>query len=127
METNQTITYGLIGLLSLLVATMGGSMILTPDQLDHAYICTANQNVVIADHLSSTQKTAYWTDETGVDKSKVCTNGIWTGLKQYAKDNNIELNILLQNINADVSTSEIPSGSIGLQYRCDQTKCEVIN
>jgi hypothetical protein len=38
MENNQKINYGILGILSLIVATLGGSMYLTPDQLDHAYV-----------------------------------------------------------------------------------------
>lgn len=126
METNQKITYGLIGLLSLIVATLGGTIFLTPEQLDNAYICTTNQNVVIADHLSSTLKTAYWVDELNVTKSKVCTNGIWRSLQDYAKENNIEINVLLKNLNEEmpVSNETIPNnyGNV-IQYLCDQTKC----
>jgi hypothetical protein len=120
MENNQKITYGLIGLLSLIVATMGGSMLLTPDQLDHAFICSTNQNVVIADHLSSTSKTAYWFDDLNVSKSKTCTNGLWLNLKQYAKDNNLDINVLLKNVNtvADITVAES-----GKSYICDQTEC----
>jgi hypothetical protein len=122
MEINQKITYGFIGLLSLIVASMGGSIYLTPDQLEKAYICSSNQNVVIADHLSTSAKTAYWIDEMNITKSKTCTNGLWLNLKKYAKDNNIKINILLQNgLNEDSNTP-----IAGIKYRCDTTKCEVI-
>jgi len=124
METNQKITYGMIGILSLIVATMGGTIFLTEDQLDNAYICSVNQEVVIADHLSSTAKTAYWLDENSVEQSKVCRNGFWLNLKQYAKDNDLDLNVLLKNLNID-SNSNIPDPAKGLQYICDQEKCEV--
>lgn len=124
METNQKITYGILGVLSLIVATLGGTIFLTEDQLNHAYICSVNQNVIIADHLSSTAKTAYWIDETGVEKSKICTNGLWLNLKQYAKDNNIEINVLLKNLN--LAEGETPAPAIGNQYKCDTQKCEVI-
>ena len=121
METNQKITYGLIGLLSLIVASMGGTMLLTPDQLDNAFICTTNQNVVIADHLSSTSKTAYWTDELNLNRSKVCTNGLWLNLKLYAKDNNLDINILLQQgLNEEKEVLSAQSGKI---YICDYKKC----
>ena len=124
METNQKITYGMIGILSLIVAALGGNVFLTEDQLDNAYICSINQEVVIADHLSSTSKTAYWIDENSVEQSKVCRNGLWLNLKQYAKDNDLDINILLQNINQDHSGNFAPAS--GLQYRCDSEKCEVI-
>jgi hypothetical protein len=117
---NKSVTYGMIGLLALIVASMGGSMLLTEDQLNNAYICSTNQNVVIADHLSSTSKTAYWIDEANVSKSKTCTNGLWLNLKQYAKDNSIKINILLQNLNQEEIITRAESGK---SYKCDQTKC----
>src|SRR3990167_6960376 len=120
-------------LLSFIVLALGGSLYLTPDELDHAYICSVNQDVVIAERLSSTLKTAYWTNELNVTKSKVCTNGIWMNLKQYAKDNNLEINILLENLNQeetpiDETPTNIPSeinmdwGNT-IQYKCDVEKC----
>ena len=130
MENNQKITYGLIGLLTLLVAALGGNVFLTEDQLDNAYICSINENVVIAERLSSTMKTAYWTDENNETQSKVCRNGLWLNLKQYAKDNNLDLNILLQKINEDIiikvpGNTTIPSGSRGT-YSCNSERCVVI-
>ena len=122
METNQKITYGLIGILSLIVATLGGTMYLTPDQLDNAYICTTNQNVVIADHLSSTYKTAYWIDEYNVSKSKTCTNGIWISLKDYAKENGLEINVLLKNLNYE-EQEQINYNQGGVKYLCDPKEC----
>jgi len=129
MEKQQKITYGLIGVLGLIVASMGGSTFLTEDQLDNAYICSVNDNIIIADHLSSTAKTAYWIDEEGATKRKVCRNGFWLNLKQYAKDNNLDLNILLQNLNEEpIINQDQPTltPAKGLQYRCDNIKCEVI-
>jgi hypothetical protein len=121
MENNQKITYGLIGLLSLIVATMSGTIFLTEDQLNNAYICSVNQEVVIADHLSSTAKTAYWLDENSVEQSKVCRNGFWLNLKQYAKDNDLDINILLQNL--DMKENSATIAEAGKSYICDQTEC----
>ena len=144
METNAKITYGLIGILSLIVAALGGNVFLTEDQLDNAFICSINQNIVIADHLSSTTKTAYWVDDQGLDKSQVCRSGYWLPLKQYAEDNNLDLNILLQEglepviepvvvptdgedgKDGEIIFIEIPSGSGG-SYRCDSSKCVEIS
>jgi len=116
METNQKITYGIIGILSVIVSILGGTIYLTEDQLNNAYICTSNQNVVISDHLSSTFKTAYWT-ENNITKSKSCTNGIWENLKQYANENNITINVLL---NQEPTEIQIPSGT---KYLCNQINC----
>lgn len=123
METNQKITYGIIGVLAVIVAAMGGTMMLTQDQLDHAYICTSNQNVVIADHLSSTYKTAYWTDENNVSKSKSCTGGIWQNLKQYAQQNNISINVLINQAQDTNVTQSSDSEQGIIKYRCDQNNC----
>jgi len=126
METNTKIQYGAIGLLALIVAALGGTIYLTPDQLDNAYICSMNQNVVIAERLSSTFKTAYWT-ENNVTQSQTCRNGLWINLKQYAEENNIEISVLLQNINSEVSDENpVSSAQPGKSYSCDQTKCVLI-
>ena len=123
MENNQKITYGLIGLLTVLVAAMGGTQFLTEDQLDNAVICSVNQNIVIMDHLSSTSKTAYWYNDLGERESKVCRGGLWLDLRQYAKDNDLDLNILLQEgLNEEITPSEIPSAQGG-SYKCDSEKC----
>ncbi len=117
------ITYGLLGILSLIVVAMGGNIYLTEDQLDDAYICSVNENVVLGiDRLSSTSKTAYWFDDLGEQQSKVCRNGFWLDLRQYAKDNNIELNILLQDINEEVP--EVIVHSIeGTKFKCSPEEC----
>ena len=131
METNQKITYGLIGLLTVLIAAMGGTQFLTEDQLDNAVICSINQNIVIMDHLSSTSKTAYWFDDLGVQKSKVCRGGLWLDLRQYAKDNDLDLNILLQEgLNEEITPIVEPSvveSAQGGSYKCDSEKCVVIS
>ena len=110
------ITYGLLGILSLIVAALGGTVFLTEDQLDNAYICSMNLNVVLGiDRLSSTSKTAYWFDEFGEQQSKVCRNGFWLDLRQYAEDNNLELNILLQELNQE---PEISSSAERIEWDC---------
>jgi len=107
---------GIIGVLSMIVLALGGNIALTDDQLDKAYICSVNDKIVIAERLSSTTKTAYWIEE-GIERSKVCRSGFWLPLKQYAKDNNLDLNIVM---NYDSIEDKY------LIYQCDQTKCEVI-
>jgi len=106
------INYGIIGILSVLVATLGGTIYLNPDQLAHGYICTTNQQIVIADNLSSTFKTAYW-QENGIVKSKICTNGIWRNLNDYLKENNLTVNLLINK--------EEPKA-----YSCGQNNCTII-
>jgi len=118
------ITYGMIGILSLIVAALGGTIFLTEDQLEDSYICSINQNIVIADRLSSTGKTAYWIDENNETQSKVCRNGYWLNLKQYAEDNNIEINILLQENLIQESNNESSNNlNKKIEYRCNSREC----
>ena len=116
------ITYGIIGFLSLIVAGLGGTIYLSEDQFDNAYICSINQEIVIAENLSSTAKTAYWIEE-NVLKSKVCRNGYWLPLKQYVKDNNIDINILLKQLNKEEYVNNYTIQSKQLKYKCDQKSC----
>lgn len=130
MIMDNTKAGGIIGALSVLVAALGGTIFLTPDQLDHAYVCNVSKSVGVFDRLSSTMKTGYYND-TGVEKSKVCTGGTWQPLRKYAADNGIEINVLLQNMNGlpEETPQQPPAGS---QYCCGQVRpcdvgpCEVI-
>lgn len=130
MDTNQKITYGIIGVLSVIIAAFGGSMYLTPDQLDHAYVCSINENVAFSiTHLSSTQKTAYWNDDSGIEQSSVCKNGVWIKLKDYAASKGVSVESLLKQENTIMEIPNpviIESGGIGQNYKCNQVKCEVI-
>jgi hypothetical protein len=123
METTQKAQWGMIGLLSILLTGIGANTMFTSDQLDNAYVCTINQEVGIFNHLSSTMKTGYWLDENEILQSKVCRNGFWVGLKQYAKDNNIDINTILNGINDDAVKSQTIKG---IQYKCNSTVCERI-
>lgn len=96
---------GIIGLLSALMLGTSGVLYLSSTQLNNAYICTTTLNVGIFDRLSSTNKTGYWSVN-GTTKSKVCTNGYWERLAEYAK---------AHNINIEEKTAK--------RYVCDMTKC----
>lgn len=111
---DNKIIYGLIGLITLL-AGFGGSQLLSQDQIDHAYVCTTNQNLAFFDRLSSTSKTGYYT-ENGTLKSIICTNGIWVKLTIYANQ---------KNISVELFKEPIPASAINLpiQYKCTQTNC----
>ena len=128
MDNNQKITYGILGILSLVIAAFGGSMLLTPDQLDHAYVCSVNENVGFFDRLSSTEKTGYYVNENNESKQSVCTNGKWIKLKDYAATKGVSIDSLLQKSNEQITITPqtIPYSSSG-RYLCDQTKCEAIS
>jgi len=123
METNTKIGAGILGLL-LVLAGFGGSILLTPEQLDHAYVCSISEKVGIFDRLSSTAKSGYFIDETGAEKSAVCTGGLWIPLKEYAAAKGVSVDQFLKSSQLDLAEPGQPGG---LQYRCDQTKCEVLN
>lgn len=80
-------TYGIIAILSMLLG-FGGNMIISDD---NTYVCTTNENIGVFERLSSTQKTGYWT-ENGTEQSSVCRNGYWITIKEYAKNQGINLN-----------------------------------
>lgn len=113
---NENLTRGIIGLVAIL-AGFGGSMYLTHDQLNHAYVCSTNQEVGIFDRLSSTMKTGYWM-ENNIEKSKVCKNGNWIKLKDYAEQNNISISTILNQIPGIES-----GGNSARSYSCNYERC----
>jgi len=119
METNQKIQYGLIGILTVIVAAFGGYQYFTPEQLDNLYVCTTNQNLGYFDYLSSTAKTGYWT-ENETTQSLVCRNGYWINIKDYAQENNVSIASLLI---PEEEPEEIPIAEPGTKYLCSPTKC----
>ena len=119
----EKITYGLAGLLSVVILAFGGTILLSQDELDHAYVCTTNENVAFFDKLSSTSKTGYYVDENNISQSIVCRNGFWIKLEEYAKSKGISVDALLKKgtVHPSITVAEI-----GKHYMCDQQKCEVI-
>lgn len=114
--------YGIVGVLSLVIAAFGGSMYLTENQLSSAYVCSVNENIGFFDRLSSTSKTGYYTDENNDSKRKVCTNGKWIPLIGYAELLGIGIDELLQP-KVSPETPE-PYRDIGkVKYICDQKEC----
>jgi len=112
----QNIQKGIIGILALLMG-FGGSLLLSQNQIDSAYICTANENVGFFDSFSSTMKTGYWSDDSG-DHSSVCRGGYWVKLVDYAKEKGVDPKIFLYKENI----IEEPSQG-GIKYRCDYREC----
>lgn len=122
---NENISRGIIAVLAIM-AGFGGSLTLDQDSLDHAYICTINENVGVFDRLSSTNKTGYYFDEKGVEQSKVCRNGEWINLIDYAKMRGVDPLILL---NKQDSTSNLALKEICFNddaSKDQKAHCEVI-
>ena len=116
------ITYGILGLITTMILGFGGYMVLTPDQLDHAYVCTINEKVGFFDSLSATGKTGYWVLD-GINKSSVCINGIWKPLKTYAKEKGVDVNIFLNPSNMITPDDSNKQNSNMLQVKCDVNGC----
>lgn len=105
---------GIIGIVSLLLG-FGGSLLLNPDQLAKAYVCTSNEKIGVFDRLSSTSKTGYYLDN-GVEKSSVCTSGLWLKLEVYAQSKGVSIEQLLQ------SPQDNPVAQ-AKQYLCNSEGC----
>lgn len=122
LDTKDKVYVGIFGLVVLL-AGFGGTLLLTPNQLDNAYVCTTNEKVAIFDRLSSTSKTGYYTDlATKEVKSNACTNGVWVKLTKYAEQKGVDVNTFLdKNLEPE---KIIPSARSGAKsYSCDVSGC----
>lgn len=107
---DQKITYGIIGVLALL-AGFGGSQLLSQDTIDHTYVCNVTEQIGTFTRLSSTFKTGYYPDpnNSSIELSKVCTNGKWIKLADYAAIKGVDpVSFLLQ---ATSATEEIKAPS----------------
>jgi len=122
----QNIQKGIIGVLALLMG-FGGSLLLTLDQIENAYICTANEKIGFFDSFSSTMKTGYWSDDSG-DHSSVCRGGYWVKLADYAKEKGVDPSVFLYHENPEEIPEEIPDETqSAIKYRCDFKECTRIN
>ena len=84
---------GIIGLFTLL-AVFGGTLYLTPEQLDNAYFCTATEEIgIFYGGISGTGLTAYPYIENRSNYErcqKVGIKGVWISLVEYAKEQEID-------------------------------------
>jgi len=117
------IKYGIVGLLSLLVA-FGGYMTLTQQELDNAYYCpSTSQWGIFYGGISSTGLTAYPYSQNKTDYVR-CTNSKWVLLNDYANELGINSSQLIQIVQ---SNGTVTQGIWGKSYSCDQVSCiEVI-
>jgi hypothetical protein len=112
------IKYGIVGLLSLLVA-FGGYITLTQEELDNSYYCPSSEKFgIFYGGISSTGLTAYPYAENKSSYER-CTNSRWILLKDYAK----ELGITSEQL-MEIQNSEEPIQRVwGKQYVCGQYNC----
>ena len=122
---------GILGLVVIL-ASLGGNLLLEQDVFDNSYVCTANEklgffmgNVGHPEPLSSTSKSGYWIDVDGNDRRSTCRNGVWQTLSSYAEEKGIDPFTLIvpQPVGEDVTpTPEVPQSK---QYLCNDIECVV--
>jgi len=122
----KQITQGTVGVVALL-ATMMGTMVFTPEQLDSAYYCTLSEEVgIFYGGISGTGLTGYpyLENRTKSVKCKIdTTKGIWIKLTDYLSENEISIDTFLNTQREVVQTV-----NTGKKYICTQQNCtEVIN
>lgn len=124
MET-KTITFGIIGVLLL---SGLGVYVLTPEQLASASTCTTNNVTGIFERFSSSNVTAYWT-ENGVNKQSVCTKGKWISTSEWLKINNLTTkDITISSINeSTITENNIEIITIGKEIVVDKSRSISIN
>lgn len=125
---DNKLIYGILGAV-LVLAGFGGSLILTQDELDNAFYCTATEEVgIFYGGISGTAYTAYPYEENRTDykRCKLDGNkGIWINLKDYAKEKGVPiLDILQKSLEPNPIENQISKGK---SYLCSPIKCEVIN
>lgn len=115
---NKYIRWGIIGVVTIL-AIFGGYIVLSDDEIENAYYCTANSKVGIFESLSSTNKTGYWYED-NVRKQSTCVKGEWIYLKVYCDSNGIKncKQVSITKIQEDVRTG---------RYWCTDTCDEILN
>lgn len=93
-NVKEKVKTGIVAIL-LMLAGFGGSQVLTPDQLDNAYICPLNDNIGVFHRLSSSGKTGYYYDVDNNEIRASCRSGRtyepWMSLKQYAEEKGVNL------------------------------------
>lgn len=81
----NTTKYGIAGLVGLLII-FGGTIYLTQDEFDNAYVCTTTEEWgLFYGGVSSTGLTAYPFKENRT-QYKRCIDGKWISLEKYAKE-----------------------------------------
>ena len=85
---NKLIRWGIIGLVTAL-ATFGGVITLTQDELDHAWYCDNKGRIGIFERMSDTNKSGYWMED-GIEKRATCTKSHWIPLTDYCEAQGIK-------------------------------------
>lgn len=117
MDNKRT---GLIAVVTAIIA-FGGSMALTPVEMDEAYYCPLTEQVGIFDRLSDSMKTGYYM-EGDVEKRVACRSGntydTWIPLREYAEMQGIPLEEVINPVTeCDYGSSAIVMGIQG-SYEC---------
>lgn len=129
---NEKVKDGIIGTLFALVV-LGGTLTLTGEEYDHAYIClsteqigvfTGNANTV--NEVSATGRTGYWVDEFGNNRRSSCSDG-WVKLSEYAKDVGLSKDEIVKNLNPKPIKTSVAGCYEGQKCEvCDALGCEAV-
>ena len=112
---------GLIGVV-LLLSALGGSLTLTSDEYDNAYYCSTSNEFGVFERLSGTGRTAYWTDDGGYNRRKLC--GVaWITLDNYIKSEGLTKQDVLGSASPVVAVPENGCHTGQLCYDCDGNGC----
>jgi hypothetical protein len=94
-----------LGIIGILIVSGLGLFLLTPEQLDKARTCTTTNITGIFERFSSTNVTAYWTENT-VLKQSVCTKGKWIPTREWLRVNGISEKDITLNPIVESKTTE---------------------
>ncbi len=118
------IKVGIIGLITLLAA-IGGTIYLTPEELDNAYFCLATEEIgIFYGGISGTGLSAYPYIENRSDyvrckKNEV--NSVWVSLKDYAEEQGINVLDLL------VKEKKEEGNIVNIEYNGQEYSCVFTN
>ena len=117
MDNTKT---GIVALVASLIV-FGGTIALTPAEIDDAYYCALTDQVGIFDRLSDSMKTGYYMLD-GIEKSSACRDGMvydtWMPLREYAELNGVPLEEVINPVlECNYDTTVVVKGVQG-SYEC---------
>lgn len=129
MDTTVNLNVGFTGLIGalLVLAGVGGTIVLTPDQFDNTYICGLTEEVGVFDRLSGTEARAYPTSGTtkGYKDCKTSTErGKWVKLEVYAKSKGLDpMSFIVGQEDPKKFPEDVNYEQVGKQWLCSVNGC----
>lgn len=117
---------GIIGAI-LVLAGMGGNIVLTPSQFDNTYICPLTDEVGVFDRLSGSSERAYPLADT-TKGYKDCKTDVgrepWIKLEVYAKDKGLDpMSFIVGQKQAEKDLEDVDYEQVGKQWICSVNGC----